>query len=74
MRRTDWLVSLLLMVIVYPFPFSANSFTDIYIKPWCRVGPYAVGIVTGYLLHVSERNPRRLHKVPGLLSVADNKV
>ena len=22
-----------------------------YVKPWCRMGPYVVGILTGYLLY-----------------------
>ena len=26
---------------------------DVYIKPWCRVGPYAVGLILGYILHVT---------------------
>ena len=26
---------------------------DIYTKPWCRVGPYAVGLILGYILHVT---------------------
>ena len=56
-------------------PFSADNFIDVYIKPWCRIGPYVVGIVTGYLLYISEKNAPRLHKVHLLLraAVADNK-
>lgn len=56
--------------------FSADNFIDVYIKPWCRIGPYVVGIVTGYLLYISEKNAPRLHKVLGLLhgTVADNEI
>ena len=24
--------------------------TDVYFVPWCRVGPYAVGLILGYIL------------------------
>jgi hypothetical protein len=27
------------------------SMADIYVKPWCRIGPYLIGLVAGYLLH-----------------------
>ena len=26
---------------------------DIYFVPWCRVGPYAVGLLLGYILHTT---------------------
>ena len=38
-------------------------FGDVYVKPWCRIGPYVVGIVTGYLLHITERNKPSIQKV-----------
>ncbi|XP_069123536.1 nose resistant to fluoxetine protein 6-like [Argopecten irradians] len=28
-----------------------NYFNDYYIVPWCRMGPYIVGIVTGYVIY-----------------------
>ncbi|XP_067118598.1 nose resistant to fluoxetine protein 6-like [Centruroides vittatus] len=28
-----------------------NYYNDIYVKPYCRIGPYLVGILTGYALH-----------------------
>jgi len=28
-----------------------DNFNNMYIKPWCRVGPYAVGIFLGYVLY-----------------------
>ncbi|XP_052787971.1 nose resistant to fluoxetine protein 6-like [Mya arenaria] len=30
---------------------EGDYFDLLYIKPWCRVGPYAVGIFTGYVLY-----------------------
>ena len=27
--------------------------SDVYDKPWCRIGPYAVGLILGYILHVT---------------------
>ncbi|XP_013412610.1 nose resistant to fluoxetine protein 6-like [Lingula anatina] len=29
-----------------------------YIKPWCRIGPYLVGMATGYVLHVTQCKPK----------------
>ena len=26
---------------------------DVYFVPWCRVGPYAVGLLLGYILHTT---------------------
>ena len=28
-----------------------NYMDDVYVKPWCRIAPYAVGLALGYLLH-----------------------
>ena len=36
---------------------------DVYFKPWCRGGPYVVGIVTGYLLYITEKNKPKIPKV-----------
>ncbi|XP_033734173.1 nose resistant to fluoxetine protein 6-like [Pecten maximus] len=30
---------------------SAHYFYDYYVVPWCRMGPYIVGIVTGYIIY-----------------------
>ena len=27
---------------------------NIYDRPWCRVGPYAVGVFTGYILYKTD--------------------
>jgi peptidoglycan/LPS O-acetylase OafA/YrhL len=30
---------------------SHNYMNDVYIKPWCRISPYAIGLVLGYVLY-----------------------
>jgi peptidoglycan/LPS O-acetylase OafA/YrhL len=30
---------------------SHKYMTDVYIKPWCRIGPYAIGLLLGYVLY-----------------------
>jgi hypothetical protein len=30
---------------------SHNYMNDIYIKPWCRISPYAIGLIIGYVLY-----------------------
>ena len=34
-----------------------------YIKPWCRFSPYIVGILLGYLLHITKKKPLKMHRV-----------
>ena len=29
---------------------SDNYMNDVYIKPWCRIAPYAIGLILGYIL------------------------
>ena len=40
---------------------GADTFNDIYIKPWCRIGPYIIGLVAGYLLYKFRRSNKRFH-------------
>jgi len=28
--------------------------SDIYTKPWCRIGAYIIGMMTGYFLHTTK--------------------
>lgn len=32
---------------------------QVYIKPYCRIAPYLVGIALGYLIHVEKSAPRQ---------------
>ncbi|XP_068723591.1 nose resistant to fluoxetine protein 6-like [Montipora capricornis] len=44
-----------------------NNFSNLlYIKPYCRISPYLVGMVLGYLIHVEKSAPRLspLRKIP----------
>ena len=35
---------------------------DIYISPYCRMGSYLVGVVTGFILHRTKGQPVRMHR------------
>lgn len=39
-----------------------DYFSKYYIKPWCRMGPYIIGIMFGYLLYKT-KGKLRIHKV-----------
>ena len=39
-----------------------------YIKPWNRYSPYIVGVLLGYLLHVTKRKQFKLSKVLSIIS------
>lgn len=44
-----------------------GSYSDlVYIKPYCRIAPYLVGIALGYLIHVDKKTPGKnpLSKLP----------
>jgi len=37
-----------------------ETMADIYIKPWCRIGPYVIGLIAGYFLHDFEKESRTI--------------
>ncbi|XP_074654644.1 nose resistant to fluoxetine protein 6-like isoform X2 [Tubulanus polymorphus] len=45
---------------------GGNSFDDIYIKPWCRVATYAIGMFVGYILYRTKRKVK-LHWLVAVL-------
>ena len=40
--------------------------SDLYTKPWCRIGAYLAGMITGYVIH-NYNNKIRMLKVRGAL-------
>lgn len=45
---------------------GVDFFNQVYSKPWCRIGPYIVGILLGYYLQICKRNPE--------MSICNNKI
>ncbi|KAK3088750.1 hypothetical protein FSP39_023299, partial [Pinctada imbricata] len=43
-----------------------DYFTDYYVKPYCRIGPYLVGMLTGYFLYKTDCR-YRMNKIVNLL-------
>ncbi|RMX51551.1 hypothetical protein pdam_00010333, partial [Pocillopora damicornis] len=43
-----------------------GSYTDlVYVKPYCRIAPYLVGIAQGYLIHIEKKNQgKKPSKIP----------
>jgi len=39
-------------------PDQTVAFTEYYFKPWCRIGPYVVGYIVGYILYKTECKPK----------------
>ncbi|CAG7667488.1 unnamed protein product, partial [Allacma fusca] len=39
-------------------------FDDVYTKPWTRFGPYVVGLLLGYLLHLRGNNLGKFRSIP----------
>ncbi|KAL3870701.1 hypothetical protein ACJMK2_038745 [Sinanodonta woodiana] len=50
-------------------PAMVDYFDKVYIKPYCRMGPYVVGLITGYVLYRTKRQVN-MHKVLNLLGWA----
>ena len=44
-------------------PAESDYFTWNYVKPWCRFSPYIIGLILGYILHISKNKPIKLNKV-----------
>ncbi|KAL4219409.1 hypothetical protein ACF0H5_021989 [Mactra antiquata] len=61
--------------VSYHYELKANvalsegitSFEEYYMKPWCRIGPYIVGFITGYILYKTECKPKltKLYNIIG---------
>jgi peptidoglycan/LPS O-acetylase OafA/YrhL len=49
-------------------------FDDLYYKPWCRIGPYAMGLLGGYVLHAFKKGKAGMEFDPlaGLIAHAIN--
>lgn len=48
-----WMYSMLMKY--FNFHYSAGeAFADTYVKPWCRIGPYVVGFLAGYILYKTD--------------------
>lgn len=47
-----------------------NFMDKYYFMPWCRLPPYLVGILLGYLLHVNKKSQRKLPKYAVVLGWA----
>ena len=39
---------------------SGTYFEWNYVKPWCRFSPYIVGLLLGYILHVTKNKPVKI--------------
>ena len=44
------------------------TFSSIYIKPWYRIGPYAIGLVLGYILFKTRKLDSKTANIPSKLS------
>ena len=42
-------------------PNSDTYFEWNYVKPWCRFSPYIVGLLLGYILHVTKNKPVKIN-------------
>lgn len=57
------MIVIALILNAHPGLVGADSVLDldffklVYIKPWCRIGPFIIGILLGYALHTCKDNP-----------------
>lgn len=42
---------------------NPDYFNKIYVTPWCRIGPFIVGILFGYQIYTDRKNKTKLHPV-----------
>ena len=55
MLKKEWLSFLLCHSFSVLFNRSlADFFTEFYMKPYTRMGPYVIGMLAGYFLHVKQ--------------------
>ena len=47
-----------------PFTRADTIQLDIYMRPWTRSAPYAVGILLGYILHNAKKHPHLVRSLP----------
>ena len=38
--------------------FGPNFFQKVYITPWCRIGPYVIGILAGYMIFLDKKHQK----------------
>lgn len=51
------------LLCVYNYRDVYDAYTNqYYVKPWCRMGPYIIGILFGYLLYKT-KSKLRINKV-----------
>ncbi|KAK3592290.1 hypothetical protein CHS0354_032680 [Potamilus streckersoni] len=56
-------------------PAMVDYFDKVYIKPYCRMGPYIIGLITGYLLYRTKRQvniPKVLNLLGWLVAACMN--
>ncbi|GFR70973.1 nose resistant to fluoxetine protein 6-like [Elysia marginata] len=57
--QNQWPISVLQQMS----PETESYFQDYYIAPWCRIGPFVIGILTGFFLVENPRKRIRITKV-----------
>ena len=54
-------------ILIFDGKEHKHDFERIYITPWCRIGPYIIGLVAGYVLYDFKKNDKRMHWVHAVL-------